>query len=684
MTYKPTIFRAIIFIMALNVLRAQENFLGHTIRFTPMDRPFRELKEDEYRLKLLTRYQPLFDKTEWLNEFVDQMVNHKIRFLYSNQEYENMAETEMYLEELCSRIGLEKQLNSKIRVKIVRDPSLNAYIYEDGVIYVHIGLLARLNSEAEIAAVLAHEMGHLASQHACKDFIARKKFLRNQGTISTFASGMITGMIATSINANNLSDQLIAQEEEADDSAFKTIAASDYNYQAFERIFTRFTELETKYKNKADYHKSYSLFYIQTHPNSEKRLRAAQKVPEGKSGGRNFLVDSVFFMKMKQMATDECINLCFEQLDYDACIEMAFVQHLRRPDDQFYLFYLTECTRRLLASDPVYEDLFFISGLYEDAFCRKSNDFKPLLVYTEGKFIAPGKYVKNSIFNKLEGPLLEMSARDVAALPGQPLLQKDTLRLLTYKDAHRYFVARSSDLGYNLNIYDRNDFTAKTATMDSVLNGRASKYSYYKNLPSIVTEHKSTQDKNDRTLWIVAEWDFLYEKKSPFKTEYSTDGTESYNKLVAWQKEHNVPLTLRNELDFDTYNKITNYYAFVYPKLEKYKFGGMKEREVLNYPLSNAMPDLYFLMLKHKLRYLVFSSIQVRIGETTGISSQLSNTWTVNNYIFDAKNNRIRTHSGFILYQETMFGKNKESNEEHYFRTLMSALDIPKTDQPTR
>lgn len=684
MTYKPTIFRAIIFIMALNVLRAQENFLGHTIRFTPMDRPFRELNEDNYRLKLLTRYESLFDKKEWLNEFVDQMVSHKIRMLYSNQEYENMAETEMYLEEICCRAGLEKSFDGKIRVKVVRDPSLNAYIYEDGVIYVHVGLLAKLNSEAEIAAVLAHEMGHLEQQHACKDFIARKKHLRNQGNIATFASGRLIGMIASSVNANNLSEQLIAQEEEADGGAFKTIAASEYNYKAFESVFKQFTELENKYKNRRDYHKSFSLFYIETHPNSESRLRAAQKAPPETFGDKNFLVDSVYFMKMKQMAIDECIHLYFEQLDYHACTEMSFAQHLRYPNDQFYLFYLTECCRRTLASDPAYANTLFISGLYEDAFCRQSDDFKPLAVYTKGHLVQPDKQVKNCIFNKLTGSLLGLSAADVAALPPQGLLQKDTLRLLTYNDAHHYFTTRSSDLGYDLNIYSRNDFTAKKTSLDSVLNGSANKYSYYKYLPSIVLEQKSTQEKNQRSLWVIAEWTYLHEKRSN-KTEYFTDGTEAYNQLLTWQKEHEVPVVLRNELDFDTYNNVCNYFAYVYPKLEKPKFMfAMKERKPLSYSLSDAMPDLYFLMLKHKLRYLVFSCVDIKSGEVTTMVKHSSKTWTVYNYIFDTKNNRICSYSGFMTYEETPTGKNAESIEEHYFRALMTALEIPESDQPTR
>jgi predicted Zn-dependent protease len=52
------------------------------------------------------------------------------------------------------------------QVILVRDTALNAYSFPDGTIYVHTGLLARLENEAELALLLSHELVHITRQHA--------------------------------------------------------------------------------------------------------------------------------------------------------------------------------------------------------------------------------------------------------------------------------------------------------------------------------------------------------------------------------------------------------------------------------------------------------------------------------------------------------------------------------------
>jgi len=49
--------------------------------------------------------------------------------------------------------------------KVVDDPVVNAFALPGGFIYVTRGILGHLNSEAELAAVLGHEIGHVTAQH---------------------------------------------------------------------------------------------------------------------------------------------------------------------------------------------------------------------------------------------------------------------------------------------------------------------------------------------------------------------------------------------------------------------------------------------------------------------------------------------------------------------------------------
>lgn len=48
---------------------------------------------------------------------------------------------------------------------VLDDPEVNAFALPGGYIYITSGLMAYLNSEADLAAVLGHEIGHVASRH---------------------------------------------------------------------------------------------------------------------------------------------------------------------------------------------------------------------------------------------------------------------------------------------------------------------------------------------------------------------------------------------------------------------------------------------------------------------------------------------------------------------------------------
>jgi len=71
------------------------------------------------------------------------------------------AEIENYLNQIAENL----QTNSiwpdiSFQIKVVKDTNLNAFAFPNGVIYIHTGILARMDNEAQLAALLAHEMVH--------------------------------------------------------------------------------------------------------------------------------------------------------------------------------------------------------------------------------------------------------------------------------------------------------------------------------------------------------------------------------------------------------------------------------------------------------------------------------------------------------------------------------------------
>jgi predicted Zn-dependent protease len=88
--------------------------------------------------------------------------------LLANVELFDDPALESYLDEVVGRLnprGMAANRDVAYKVRVIADPTLNAFAYPHGSIYVHTGLLARMESEDELATVLGHEMTHVENRH---------------------------------------------------------------------------------------------------------------------------------------------------------------------------------------------------------------------------------------------------------------------------------------------------------------------------------------------------------------------------------------------------------------------------------------------------------------------------------------------------------------------------------------
>ena len=72
-----------------------------------------------------------------------------------------------YVQELGSRLAAHSERpNLPWTFRVVDDPVVNAFALPGGYIYITRGILAHLDSEAELAAVIGHEIGHVTARHS--------------------------------------------------------------------------------------------------------------------------------------------------------------------------------------------------------------------------------------------------------------------------------------------------------------------------------------------------------------------------------------------------------------------------------------------------------------------------------------------------------------------------------------
>ena len=77
---------------------------------------------------------------------------------------------QLYVNEIGQRL-ISKLVNKefqKFHFKLIDSSEINAFALPGGYIYVTRGLLAALNSEAELASVIGHEIGHVTLHHGAK------------------------------------------------------------------------------------------------------------------------------------------------------------------------------------------------------------------------------------------------------------------------------------------------------------------------------------------------------------------------------------------------------------------------------------------------------------------------------------------------------------------------------------
>ena len=115
------------------------------------------------------------------------------------------------------------------RITILNTPSVNAFALPGGYLYVTRGLLALANDSSEVAAVLAHEMGHVTANHAMQ----RQNKARAAMIVSRVVTDVLqdgdAGQLALASSQRTLAAFSQQQELEADAIGVRTIGKAGYD-----------------------------------------------------------------------------------------------------------------------------------------------------------------------------------------------------------------------------------------------------------------------------------------------------------------------------------------------------------------------------------------------------------------------------------------------------------------------
>jgi predicted Zn-dependent protease len=172
-----------------------------------------------------------------------------------------------------------------VRVYVVRNASFNASMAPNGMMQVWTGLLLRTENEAQLAAVIGHELGHFVARHT----LTRMRSIRTVGDIAAFIA---LGTAGAGVQGAPQAVQAIAiaalfaysrdQEREAD--TFGLAAMREAGYAATEAASV-WAGMVTEQRAEPARDRG-GMPFLATHPDSEEREQTLRALAATAGGGR--------------------------------------------------------------------------------------------------------------------------------------------------------------------------------------------------------------------------------------------------------------------------------------------------------------------------------------------------------------------------------------------------------------
>ena len=177
------------------------------------------------------------------------------------------------------------QADGNFTFTIIDSPEINAFATPGGYIYINRGLLAYMNSEAELAAVLAHEVAHVTADHASRQQRAQLGSNVVAGLLAVLTGSADVGEASAMWGAATVRGYGRDMELEADAIGARFMAAAGYPTDAMINIISQLKDHERYMKQRSrdsgqkvqSYHGLFS-----THPRNDQRLLKIVKQADGK------------------------------------------------------------------------------------------------------------------------------------------------------------------------------------------------------------------------------------------------------------------------------------------------------------------------------------------------------------------------------------------------------------------
>ena len=240
--------------------------------------PIAPMTGAEGRADLTAEERRLWHQADELDQ---QMVNGG--YLYKD------GELEAYVAGVMRK--LYPEYADTIRVRILDSPSLNAFALPNGSVYINTGMLARLDNEAQLATVLAHEGVHFTHKHSWQ----QQRNVKTSTALST-GFGMVTGipLLGELVAISSIYGFSKDLEREADADGFARLRTAGYDVSqapvSFEYLLAEVDALDID-----------EPYFFSTHPRLQERVESFRQLARQSGGEARYRGEQAYHEQLAKL-----------------------------------------------------------------------------------------------------------------------------------------------------------------------------------------------------------------------------------------------------------------------------------------------------------------------------------------------------------------------------------------------
>ncbi|MBG1244763.1 M48 family metallopeptidase [Nostoc sp. NZL] len=210
---------------------------------------------------------------------IGKQINQQI--LGSQVKLYRNSEVNRYVEQIGRRlVASSDRPNLPFTFQVVDDDAINAFATLGGYVYVHTGLLKAADNEAELASVIAHEIGHIGGKHLVKQM--RQKAIASGLATATGLDRNTAVGIGVELALNRPRSR--SDEFDADQRGLRTLTRAGYAQSGMVTFMQKLLKKGGSVPT-----------FLSTHPGTSDRIEGLRRAINSQPSNGNYGLDNASY-----------------------------------------------------------------------------------------------------------------------------------------------------------------------------------------------------------------------------------------------------------------------------------------------------------------------------------------------------------------------------------------------------